>query len=302
MKTRSSLRRGIAAFILLNFIAPMYAWDGCGHKVVATLAEEKLSAHALLAINKIFKSDPRHRTFVDAATWPDDIKQGERNDLDVKAELHKNWHYSDIPYKATANEIDHALTQVGAVTQIKAMAAFLKSKQGTSVDKADALSWLIHLVGDVHQPLHCVTVPNGTTLPNYTPPHSGDAGGNGFAVSHPSRELHALWDDAFDEPTGGPHGEGRDSSDEHVAEVAARLRANVHPENPSPSMKPEDWAKESFSYHEKAYAPPLNPASHASNPTHTVSDEYKTWLSDTAAERVILAGDRLAALLNTIFP
>ena len=194
------------------------AWDGCGHEVVATIAYEQLSAEVKTKVYKIFSDDPRGRTFIDAATWPDDIKQGKRNDA-PQAPLNKSWHYVDLPYHASDSEIADVLSNGGVmvnihkeqsanvVTAITFYANYLKAGHGTKRAKADALSFLIHYVGDVHQPLHCITVED--SLPNYTPPEKGDLGSNGFAIHHHARELHALWDDTFDEPT-DDHGAGRD--------------------------------------------------------------------------------------------
>src|SRR5262249_39794222 len=171
-------------------------------------------------VNAIFANDLRGRRFLDAATWPDDIKLGKRNDLPVKAPVHRTWHFVDIPFSASVDEVEQVITNnwvavnpahensANVVTAISFFRNQLQSGQGDTTAKADALSWLIHLVGDVHQPLHCVTVLS--PLSNYKPPPKGDAGGNGFEIQHPARELHALWDDTFDEPTGGTHDEGRD--------------------------------------------------------------------------------------------
>src|ERR1051326_2764266 len=221
MKTSPYVTRTFLIACSLCFLSSGQAWDGCGHKTVAAIAFDQLSAKAKKKVNEIFKKDKRARHFIDAATWPDDIKLGHRNDLPVKAHLDKPWHFVDIPYDASEQAIDEELSNHGrtpdqahpdsanVVTAIGFFTAQLKSGAGDATVQADALSWLIHLVGDVHQPLHCVTVLH--PLDNYTPPAKGDEGGNGFNIHHPAHELHALWDDTFDEPTGGRDGEGRDS-------------------------------------------------------------------------------------------
>src|SRR5262247_201448 len=84
---------------------PPLPWDGCGHKVVAALALDRLQPATRKAVEAIFKADPRGRHFIDSATWPDDIKQGNRNSPPPKAPVNKPWHYVDIPYDADEDEI-----------------------------------------------------------------------------------------------------------------------------------------------------------------------------------------------------
>src|SRR6266849_7157633 len=171
-------------WLLAPGVAP--AWDACGHKTVAAIALNQHDPKTQKKVNRIFKKDPRGRHFIDAATWPDDIKQGLRNDLPVKATVNRPWHFVDIPYLTNAAAIDQEINHHGAtvdpaneksanvVTAIRFYTAQLKAGTANATAKADALSWLIHLVGDIHQPLHCVTVL--TPLPNYTPPPTGDEG------------------------------------------------------------------------------------------------------------------------------
>jgi hypothetical protein len=285
------------------------AWDACGHLVTAVIAHQRLSPSVQAKVDAVFAHDPRGRSFVDSSTWPDDIKEGKRNE-EPKAPLNKPWHYVDIPYFASEAEIAEVLKNRGetvniheeksanVVTAITYYANYLKSGQGTAIEKADALSFLIHYVGDVHQPLHCVTL-NGT-LPNYTPPEHGDAGGNGFSIRHPSRELHALWDDAFDEPTTGKG--GRDRGEAHAQQVAATLRSRFSATDQELALtNPADWARESYSYRTFAYSPPEDPKSRGTKKYHIISSAYLAREQEIAGKRLVLAGDRLAILLQWIY-
>src|SRR6266568_2793788 len=67
------------AALLAGIPVLLHAWDGCGHKTVAAITYERLSPSARAKVDQIFADDPRGRKFIDAATWPDDIKQGKRN-------------------------------------------------------------------------------------------------------------------------------------------------------------------------------------------------------------------------------
>ena len=140
-----------------------------------------------------------------------------------------------------------------------------------------------------------------SSLPNYTPPAGGDLGGNGFAIHHPAGELHALWDDSFDEPT-DDKGTGRDASIAHAKDVADLLRPKF-PSTPDQIADddPADWAKESYSYRQFAYSLPEDPTSKAASKSHTVPPEYLVQQQQIAGARIVVAGDRLAALLKWIY-
>jgi len=288
----------------------LMAWDRCGHEIVAVISYERLSAQVKATVDRVFTEDPRGRTYLDAATWPDEIKDDDPNDP-ASPVINKHWHFINLPYNASQVEITRLLTNGGAtvdihreksanvVTAISYYASFLKSGQGSALEKADALSWLEHLVGDVHQPLHCVNVK--ASLPNYSLPPRGDAGGLGFLLHHPSRDLHALWDDAFDEPA-GKHQDGRDASAAHARSVATVLLQQHHPTPDQLALDdPAAWALESYAYREFAYSLPEDPNSHAPSKSHFVTPEYLAELQQIAGSRLVLAGDRLAGLLEWIY-
>jgi len=328
MKTtwKPSLAIMAAGCFLFSAISESIAFDGCGHKVVAALAFDRIeNPNTLRALARIFRADLRGRKFVDAATWPDDIKSNMRNDLPEKAPVNRSWHFVDIPFhEKDEKKIDEIINRPGvvvdpqhdgsanAVTAIRFFITRLKSGEGDATRQADDLSWLIHLVGDIHQPLHAINVEQGDSLPNYTPPpvvtrngkkSGGDRGGNGFDVETPAKELHAVWDDLFDEPTGG-HGEGRDDSDANAEQIAHALEAKIRngklsvPEDGAKDLEPAHWAKESYEHREFVYSPEQDPA----NPkNHIVTDAYMDKAREIGEGRVTLAGARLAKILDDIF-
>ena len=169
-------------------VPALLAWDGCGHEVVAIISYEQLTAAVKAKVDRVFSEDPRGRRYLDAATWPDEIKNDDPKDP-TSPVINKHWHFINLPYNASQAELTRLLNNEGKVvdihrqnsanlvTAISYYANYLKSGQGSAVEKADALSWLEHLVGDAHQPLHCVTVK--ASLPNYTLTARGDAGGLG---------------------------------------------------------------------------------------------------------------------------
>src|SRR6266436_1171093 len=173
-----------------------YDWGCKGHQTVAFLAEKhptpeaKLMFQALLTTNPI---DPQLKrfcgnaitdVFADAATWPDDERS-----RDPKT---APWHFIDIPMGATQSQVAAACGAEGCVTQaITQQLAILKDKTSPGTKRADALRFIIHFVGDMHQPLHATT--------------NSDRGGNCVPVKYFRRNphvsggsytpnLHAIWD------------------------------------------------------------------------------------------------------------
>ncbi len=214
----------IAAIILVfAFLpGPVRAWWDAGHMQIAYVAYKHLDApvnekiDALLRLNKDYvkwtAGAPNERAaklyaFVHAATWADDIKTKEygyaRDDVHGPNALqnigytdhnqHAYWHYKDISFSPDEISIPQA-APVDLVTQLKLMIAALPASSGASDDvRSYDLVWILHLVGDAHQPLHSVArftrqIPNG------------DAGGNAELVIPATGEtiaLHAYWDRLF---------------------------------------------------------------------------------------------------------
>src|SRR5713226_6422667 len=176
------------------------AWGCKGHQTLAYLAEKHLSpeAHklvdALLSENPV---DPELKRYcgntvkdamADASTWPDDVRNQRKNGP---------WHYIDIPRGAKRESIDEYCGDDGCVTKaITDITAVLRDGKADAAKRAEALRYIIHFVGDLHQPLHATT--------------NADEGGNCVPVQFFRRKprehahaytpnLHALWDTAIPE-------------------------------------------------------------------------------------------------------
>jgi hypothetical protein len=175
-------------------------WNRPGHGVVAFIAMQRLGqTHPAIAtaVETLLEKDPRGRTSVaDLAAWPDTIKTGAHARPETAP-----WHYVDIPFDvddpAAPPQLPAGPSLLTAIpAQIDAF------NHATSVqDRLDALAFVFHLMGDLHQPLHCAT--------RISPQHpQGDRGGNSFAIlgprvkddrGHSNRltNLHAFWDAAL---------------------------------------------------------------------------------------------------------
>jgi hypothetical protein len=150
------------------------AWGPTGHRVVGEVAERFMDDSALIKAYKILNGPNLSR----AANWPDEIKS--------EPQTYKytyNWHHTDWKdedHQHSENEISGKL-----ITAIREQTAVLKDVNASNDKKAFAIKFLVHLIGDLHQPLH---VGNGF-----------DQGGNKCKVLFHKKEytLHALWDEGM---------------------------------------------------------------------------------------------------------
>jgi hypothetical protein len=184
-------------FMLLLTSAPSArAWGCRGHQTVAALAETHLTPQAKAAVLALLTAnpiDPQLKRycgqtgldpFVDSSTWADD----ERGREPATAP----WHYIDIPLNVTQGAAQKFCGAGGCILQaITDQLAILKDKKAPGEKRAAALRFIIHFVGDLHQPLH------GST--------NSDRGGNCVPVKYLSRNprsrnnsyvpnLHHVWD------------------------------------------------------------------------------------------------------------
>ena len=143
--------------------------------------------------------DTNEWVFLKAATWPDAVRPA-AEDQPAKPEHitkfhHGDWHFVNLPYVAPADRasIDpaaHPPGRTSVIERLGAMERLLRSERAPASDRAVGLCWYLHLVGDIHQPLHCATW--------YSPVFpKGDRGGNDEAIKTDGRvlKLHAFWDE-----------------------------------------------------------------------------------------------------------
>jgi hypothetical protein len=282
--------------------------------VVASIAYQQLTPEARSRVKVLLKKNPYAKKiwpgmlppgaktkdademiFMIAATWPDQIKSdgsyksdgtqnGNRPPDDPSAgqnigysdhARHKYWHFVDTPFSKDGTALP-AIPSPNAETQIGAFRAVLASDDSSDALKSYDLAWLLHLVGDVHQPLHCSTRVSG-----HDP--DGDSGGNDVALSCTKCELHAYWDDLL----------GSGKSLATAMKVARKLPAA--PADLASKMDEAVWIKESFDVTPGVvYAVPIGPG----DGPFSLTPEYRAAAKDEGQQRVALAGARLARLLN----
>ncbi len=194
----------LAGCLFAGFIASqlsLLAWDGAGHMMIAAEAFTQLPPELKAQAIEVFKNHPDYQQWVAAyhpnpnydlatyifmrsSTWPDEIRRS-GNPYD-----HPNWHFIDYPlrppsfvFETDPQPTNNVLFGVAQCEQT------LSDTNADPVLRAAYLSWLIHMIGDMHQPLHCESFYDDE-FPN------GDRGGNDFFVKldRGSVRLHGVWD------------------------------------------------------------------------------------------------------------
>lgn len=251
-------------FLALVFLSSSHralAWSPPGHMIVTAVAYDQLSPAERAKLDGILLEHPKYNAWREtypvpppdgvplgkfiamlASLYPDDIRN--HDDPDTFTE----WHYidyplipPDFPMKLSPTPGDDILTGIA-----KSRRAVLKLvDQYTTRSRAKMLSYLLHLVGDIHQPLHCETLFDE----NLHEP-DGDRGGNNVWV-RPSTgtaiKLHAYWDQQFG--TGGALFQPRPPALVVSAAKLATELAKKYPRTAFPNIvthyTPESWSLES---------------------------------------------------------
>jgi hypothetical protein len=304
---KNLLRTASALALLALSTSTARGWWDMGHMTVAAVAYERLTpsararAAALLRLNPNFDKwvhgvpaeEQDRAAFVHAATWADDIKRSSNyqrgsialDGADATANVgysdhlvHDYWHYVDLPFSSdgTPGESPQA---PNALTQIEAFRQALASNSASDDVKSYDLVWLLHLVGDVHQPLHA-TSRFSRGLPK------GDQGGNKETVCLAftcGAKLHAYWDGLLGD-RGGP-------SDAEA--LAATLPS---PDTAAATVDdPTTWVRESEKLAEQfVYSGPVGDGAGP----FALTDAYQANAKWIAEQQVSLAGARLAGTIN----
>jgi len=262
-----------------------YAWNETGHMVIAALAKSKLSKKANAEADRLLKAtgSGTMADFIQTSTWADETRTPQNGP----------WHYEDHYFRADGKPSANGPDAENAVWAIDKFTKVLADKSRPDAERAEALRYLIHFVGDIHQPLHATA--------RETDAHpKGDRGGNDFPIdgmaafptlSRPPRNLHSLWDMGcglfmYDPNSRTPEGQAR------IQAFATDLTKQF----PKKKLKnagdrnAEHWSLESFAVcRTQVYSTPENAA------PSTVYLEAGRKLSQ---QRAAYAGYRLADLLN----
>jgi hypothetical protein len=270
----------LSKFALLAAVAalipsPALAWGKTGHRVVAAIADTQLSGLARAHVEEILGPG---ETLDEAATWPDEMRSAPG---DFWQKTATPWHY------VTLNGIiyDHAPSEGDALEALNRFSKTLQDPQASLADKQLALRFIVHLVGDLHQPLH-----NGKCC---------DKGGNDVKVTFFGKptNLHAVWDAQL-----------VDEEQLSFTELAAKLERHMSSRQLIDwwDINPRDWISESAEIRDALYPGPARPKKGEKRrkgqpPLPDLSYAYVYKFTPVMERRLSQGGVRLAAYLNAIF-
>jgi hypothetical protein len=249
--------------VVLASVGQVGAWGCFGHIVIGQIAADALTEPTRSGVAELLQG----RSLAEVSCWADEVRHSRPET--------KRWHYVDIQRLTTTYDPrrDCAPTPEGdcLVAAIFRSISTLKHTSKPQADRAEALRFLVHLIGDLHQPLHTAD--------------DHDRGGNEIAVTFlgSKENLHAVWDATLINAL-------------LVAEpdLSDRLRKTAQHMKPPTKGTITDWALESHAVaHHLIYA--RLPADRRLGPTYI--DAHRAVLE----RQLVLAGLRLAALVNRIF-
>jgi len=251
--------KSILSTTLLLFISlQMLAWGQTGHRAVGMIATNHLEKKTKKELFKIMG----HESLMEASTWMDNIKSDDQWDFA------RDWHYVTIPdgenyQSAEKNE------NGDAYKAINRMKAVVMSDSSSRDEKRNAIRMLVHLIGDIHQPLH---VGNGT-----------DRGGNEVKIKwfYDNSNLHRIWDSEMIDSKKLSYSELAQMADHpHEKQIADLDNTDVNV-----------WIQEAMALRPQVYNFPNE---------EYLSYEYMYHNWDTVKQQLEKAGRRLAAVLNEI--
>lgn len=259
------------------------AWSDAGHGAIANIAYRHLTPEVRAKVDKLLKTgvEPRYHGLAMMSFWADEVRDSDDGP----------WHYINIHFRTDGKPVTNDPLDQNVVWAVNRFKARLADESLSAEERAEAFRYLVHFVGDAHQPLHNVA--------RDTDAHpAGDRGGNEFAVVPGNglpdwnTNLHRVWDSgcgAFALPMRA----WEPGADERILDLSKRIEA-AYPllllEDEAKNLDPDSWAKSGFKIAtEFAYTAPEG---------GTPNRIYVKSGQEICLKRAALAGYRLAAILN----
>lgn len=260
--------------ICLSILHPseVLSWNGVAHRLIAQIAYDQITRQAKTTFNRYNRDavqDDVSKNFVNSSAWLDSIRR--------RTHTYDAMHYIDLPFSTDGTPLPSVPT-VNAVSAVEQAKNVLSNSEANSHEKGIALRILIHVVGDIHQPLHATT-----RVSRQNP--DGDRGGNLVKLhKNPiAKNLHAYWD----------KGAGLFVGKRRYGQVWIKQKARAIEQHwpcaiATVDLNPMHWAQESKTIAmQRVYALP-------------VDANYQRGAQQIAEQRIALAGCRLAGLMNEI--
>ena len=278
-------------------------WNADGHMAISAIAWNHMTPAARARAVQLLRNGPPmaqfsalesdagspaekdRQLFMAASTWADRVRSA-----NIPSHVYNRavWHYTDYYWRETNGRIDPVPgLNPDPENALERLAVFEKQLGAEPADttRAIALAWILHLAGDVHQPLHL-----SSRVTAEEP--GGDKGGNTFRLQGQPNNLHAFWDGALDlaEPNAG-------AAQVAYADRLAALAEAAFPLASTPdaqlSATFDVWGRESLDLAQREVYAGLQAGG-------APTAEYSANAARVAERRAALAGYRLAVLLNRV--
>jgi nuclease S1 len=264
----------------------LLAWSDEGHRAVAIIAERELrQAGKFTPVEHLL----RGLALADIASCPDEVREFERNSNFRMSAACKAvfpnppkgtspWHFVDIPTSLTHpthTDIETACNGGCVTSKINEFGAILADQTQSDPVRLQALSFLVHFTGDVHQPLHAAE-------------RDGDRGGNAeqIRINRAAMSLHHAWDDPL-----------VSSMNSDPEKLAAALSRQIKSAKAEAVVSPEEWAVQSFQFARKVAYKSIPPAN-GHEVIAVLSSGYQRRAKTVVRAQVARAGVRLADFLS----
>lgn len=269
-----------ACFIIVLSISPItaFSWNELGHRVIANIAYENLSAETRRKVDTLVtymnKEYNEMNCFSHIAYWPDSIRS-------QRIEMFTHWHYIDVPMSTDGSPLKDITSEDNAVWAFNHITPVVKNNHANVYERVRFLAFIAHIVGDLHQPLH--------TVSNITANHpNGDKGGNLYLVRYKTQttKLHKLWDGGVGTFTVAP-------TDKNASSIAKDIMSH-YPKSyfgdKVNDLDPKHWADEGMEIAKKFV--------YTAQENELLTTNYIETGKQVAEKEAALAGYRLATLLN----
>ncbi len=247
--------------IALLIAEPVAAWGRLGHQIVGDYAEQRLTDPAKREVRRLLADEP-NPSLGGVASWADEIRDGPQQRRETAP-----WHWVNFPKGQCRYERERLCSDGNCLPEIiNRFAAELGDRSLPDAQRTEALKFLVHFVGDAHQPLHAG--------------FAEDRGGNRFQVNYIGKgwNLHALWDTLILTSVG---------LDAKTMVELAQGRLSSPPPQGDAAM----WVEESCRIvQDRDFYPPRR----------KIGDSYLDAKRPIAERQLAKAGERLAVMLNHI--
>lgn len=306
----------LLALFVVTIAVPAFGWDDVGHKITGYIAWQRMTPQARENVVRILRAAPedsqlgtfykyygpesdevkRMEYFIFVPSWADIIRD-RAFDVRYRKYHHSNWHYDDTFWKQVNGQVEllSGYEEGGqAVPKLIDFDKVMRDPAASNADKAIAIAWILHLGGDIHQPLH-----TSARVTDLEP--KGDQGGNLVILSPEgtAREnqlnLHWFWDSIVGRNI--PFKAGMCERD-YIEMLGKKMMKDA----PFASMQSrmelgqyDAWRKESFVYaNTVVFSPELKRG-------QAPSAKYRKQAFKLAEQQLALAGYRLGETLNSVF-